>query len=85
MWITNKIRKLHDATLRSELSRPQRQFKGLLFTAGLLGALFGWQAEEAVGKCLLLSSGLALGLAAEKFAQSQIKRVTNSKNKCDQS
>jgi hypothetical protein len=75
MNFIHKIVRRHDALLLREISRPALRLGPWLFFIGLGAALVGWDTEGDAGKCLLLSGGLALGLAAEKFAQFQIKRI----------
>jgi len=65
----------HDKLLARDLKRPQRQLGIPLFLVGLAAIWRGWGYADHLDKLMLVFGGFAVGLAVEKFAQYQARRV----------
>jgi hypothetical protein len=51
----------------------------LLFFTGVTSTAVGWITDEQIGKVLIAAGGFTLGLASEKFAQHQSRRVERTR------
>lgn len=75
MIFFKRLVELHDKLLMRDLARTRPWMIVLLLMAGLLGLCVGILSDHSLGKCLTAVSGFAVGVAIEKFAQTQVRRI----------
>jgi len=80
MSLLKQIIRRHDELLSRESTRPRPGMGLLLFVIGLTSTAVGWITDDKIGKLLVAAGGFNLGLAAEKFAQYQHRRVEKTRN-----
>ncbi len=80
MSLLKQIIRRHDDLLSRETTRPRPGIGLLLFVTGVASTAVGWITDDEIGKILIAAGGFTLGLAAEKFAQYQHRRVENTRN-----
>ena len=80
MIILQRIIRIHDELLSRETTRPRTGMGLLLFGTGVTSTAVGWITDDEIGKILIAAGGFTLGLAAEKFAQYQHRRVERTRN-----
>lgn len=75
MTFFKRLVELHDRLLMRDLARTRPWMIVLLLMAGLLGLCLGILSDHNLSKYLTSVSGFAVGVAIEKFAQTQVRRV----------
>ncbi len=75
MSLLGKMIECHDRWLLSDSARVKPWMSFLLGAVGVLGLALSWVSESDESKWLAAISGFAVGIAAEKFAQAQVRRV----------
>lgn len=73
-WFRSII-ELHDRLLARDIARTRPWMIFLLLIAGILGIPLGMLSDHHLSKYLVAISGFATGVAVEKFAQIQVRRV----------
>ncbi len=75
MSLFAKLVEHHDRWLLKDSARVKPWMSFLLGVVGVLGLALSWMSNSTETKWLAAISGFAFGIAAEKFAQAQVRRV----------
>jgi hypothetical protein len=75
MSLFNKLIELHDRWLFKDSALVRPWLSLVLGVVGMAGLVLCWFVDATETKWLAAFSGFAVGVAAEKFAQAQVRRV----------
>lgn len=75
MSLFGKLIAYHDRWLLNDSARVKPWMSFLLGAVGVLGVALSWLSNSTEAKWLAAISGFAVGIAAEKFSQAQVRRV----------